>query len=173
MIDQDTFDQLLPAAYAWAKAQEEFILARGAPLDSRQSADARRAGVTDFSRVKLLVVDRIPLPDDPELAAAARHTGVIDDSSRGVALGHGIIIRADCWGDRELLVHQLVHVAQCERSGGLESWVRQYLGNRQTSNAFTDGSLEGEARRVAREICATPTPGPASQFKREQPGRRE
>lgn len=154
MIDQEKFEQLLPLAYEWAKTQEQFILVRGASLGSGHSADARRAGVQNCSRVRVLVVDRIPLPDNQELAEAARRTHIMTEASRGVAIGHGIIIRADCWGDRELILHQLVHVAQCERSGGLESFVRQYLCDRQTCAEFTIGSLEAEARRIAREICA-------------------
>jgi hypothetical protein len=154
VIDQKTFEQLSPLAYEWAKAQEEFVLTRGAPLGPSPTADARRVGVQDCDRVKVLVVDRIPLPDNEELADAARRAHIITEASRGVAIGHGIIIRADCWGDRELLVHQLVHVAQCERSGGLEPWVREYLSDRHTCASFTIGSLEEEARRIAREICA-------------------
>jgi hypothetical protein len=155
MIDQTTFDRLLPVAREWAKAQEDFILARGTPLDPRYSADAGRIGVRDSARVRLLVVDCIPLPEDKELIEAARQTQIITPACRGVALGHGIIIRADAWGDRELILHQLVHVAQCERSGGLDSWVRCYLCDRHQSDEFSVGSLEEEARRIAREMCAT------------------
>ena len=154
VIDQETFEELLPLASQWAHAQENLILARGIPLRPEQTADARRAGVQDCSRVRVLVVDRIPMPDNKGLAEAARQTQIITNACRGVAIGHGIIIRADCWGDRELLLHQLVHVAQCERSGGLEQWVRQYLCDRRGCAKFAIGSLEEEARGLAREICA-------------------
>lgn len=153
MVDQQTFQQLLPLAYEWAKAQEDFVLARGASLSPRHTEDARRAGVRDCSRVRVLVVDRIPLPDDSELAEAARRTGIITPDTRCVGFGHALIIRADSWSDRELLLHNLVHIAQCERSGGLEQWIRQYLGDRITSPEFTISSLEQEARGLAREIC--------------------
>lgn len=155
MIDQETFRYLAPIACQWAKDQEEFILARGVPLGSGHIADARQVGVQDVSRIKILVVDRIPLPDDKELAEAARQADIITDTSRAVTIGHGIIIRADCWGDRELIVHQLVHVAQCERSGGLEPYLQEYLCDRHTCAQFTNGSFEDEARGTAREICAT------------------
>ena len=117
-------------------------------------ADARRAGVQDYDRIRVLVVDRIPLPESGELAEAARRTRIITPDTRCVGVGHAIMIRAEAWGDRELLLHNLVHIAQCERSGGLEQWVRQYLFDRQNSAAFTAGALEEEARRMAREICA-------------------
>jgi hypothetical protein len=154
VIDQHTFDRLLPRAREWAKMQEQFILSRGMPLDSRHVADAERVGVRSPDRVRLLVVDRMPLPDDQELAEAARRTQIITQNCRGVALGHGIIIRADAWGDRELVIHQFVHVAQCEQSGGLESFVDRYLSDRNESEEFSIGALEEEARRIAREICA-------------------
>ena len=154
MIDQEKFERLVPLACQWAKKQEAYILKHGAPLGRQQLADARRAGVREPSQVRLLVVDRIPLPDDPELADAARRAQIITDTSRGVAIGYGIIIRADSWQNRELLLHQLVHVAQCERSGGLESFVSEYLTDRRSSRDFSVGSLEDEARGLARKICA-------------------
>ena len=154
MIDQEKFERLMSLACQWAKAQEAYVLKHGLPLTARQTADARRAGVQDSSRVRVLVVDRIPLPDDEELAEAARRAQIITDASCGVAIGHGIIIRADSWQNRELFLHQLVHVAQCERSGGLRSFVEEYLSDRRTCPDFSVGSLEDEARGLAREICA-------------------
>jgi hypothetical protein len=112
--------------------------------------------VKDPSRVRVLVVDRIPLPDDKALAEASRRIDLITESSRAIAIGRGIVIRADRWGDRELLVHQLVHVAQSERCGGTEPYVRQYLGDRRDCAEFTLGAFEEEARRLAREICREP-----------------
>ena len=158
MIDQEKFERLAPLAYQWAKSQEAYILKHGAPLTRHQLADASRAGVQDPARVRVLVVDRIPLPDDHELADAARRAQIITDASRGVAIGYGIIIRADSWQNRELLLHQMVHVAQCERSGGLESFVGEYLSDRRSSRDFSVGLLEDEARGLAREICAAGQP---------------
>src|SRR6266513_408299 len=159
MMDQENFERLLPLAYQWAKIQETFILERGIPLGPRYSADARHVGVQDCSRVKVLIVDRIPMPENEELAEAARRRHIITDTSRGVTIGHGIVIRADAWGNRELMLHQLVHVAQCERSGSLEAYVQQYLFDRRNCAKFTIGSLEEEARRVSHEIC---NPGSAA-----------
>ena len=154
MIEQKEFDRLAALACEWAKSQEAYVLKHGVPLTPDQIADARRAGVKDIGRVRVLLVDRIPLPENKELADAARHAQIITDSSRAVALGHGIIIRADSWQNREQLLHQLVHVAQCERSGGLESFVSEYLLDRRGSRDFSVGLLENEARSFARDTCA-------------------
>lgn len=96
---------------------------------------------------------RIPLPEDPELAKAARRIGITEDT-RCMAFGHVLIVRVDAWNDRELILHNLVHIAQCERSGGLAEWVRRYLRDRASCPDFSLGSLEQEARRTAREICS-------------------
>jgi hypothetical protein len=152
MIDQKQFELLSAAACEWAKAQERLILEQGTPLGPRHLEDARRVGVKDPSRVRVLVVDRIPFPDDEMLAQATRRAQIITDASLGITLGYGIVIRADCWHDRELLLHQLVHVAQCERNGGLEPYMKAYLSDRRAAR-FSAGLMEEEARRVAREIC--------------------
>jgi len=154
VLDQETFEQLLPLAFQWARNIENFVLQHGSPLPRRQVTDARQVGVKDICRVRVLAVDRMPLPEEPELAEASRRTQIITDSCRAIAIGHAVVIRADAWGDRELFLHQLVHVAQCERSGGLEQWVRQYLVDRTNCPNFTIGALEEQARRIAREICA-------------------
>ena len=155
MVDQQTFDYLLPVAYQWAKAQEELVLAHGSPLSPRHMDDAELAGVRNRAAVRVLVVDRIPLPENPELAEASRRIGIITEDTRCIGFGRALIIRVDAWNDRELILHNLVHIAQSQRSGGLEQWVRQYLGDRANCPNFTIGSLEEEARRIAREICTT------------------
>ena len=154
MINEpEAIERLAQLACQWALEQEAFVLKLGAPLTASQLADAARVGVKDAARVRVLPVDRMPLPGNLELAEAARRSQIITDASPAVTLGHGIIVRADRWHDRELLLHQLVHVAQCERCGGLEAFVEEYLTDRSTCPDFTVGSLEDEARTLAREIC--------------------
>ena len=152
--DQEAAHRMAPLARHWAQEQEAFVLKLGAPLTTQQLADAERVGVKDAARVRVLPVDRMPMPGNLELAEAARRAQIITDSSPAVTIGHGIIMRADRWSDRELLLHQLVHVAQCERCGGLDAFVEAYLTDRSTCADFTVGSLEEEARNLAREICA-------------------
>lgn len=156
--EAEAWKRLVPLARDWALGQEQFILNLGAPLDSQQISDGARVGVIQTARVRVLPVDRIPMPADLELAHAATRAQIIMENSPAVTLGYGIMIRADRWRDRELMLHQLVHVAQAERCGGLESFVEQYLTDRSTCADFTIGSLEDEARSIAREICAADAP---------------
>jgi len=152
-VDPETFEHLLPLACEWAKKQEEFVLAHGHPLGATHAWDAHLAGVQDCARIRVLVVDRIPLPEDPKLAECIRRTRIITEDTRCMGFGHALIVRGDSWNDRELILHNLVHIAQCERSGGLEQWVGHYLRDRTNCPNFTMGSLEEEARRIAREVC--------------------
>ncbi len=154
MVDPEKLERLVGFTSAYVKAQEELILKQGMPLSSRQVADAQLAGVRDTDGVRILVVDRILPPKNEELAEAARQAQIITSASRAVTTGHGIMLRADSWQDRELILHQLVHAAQCERCGDLETYVTQYLQDRGTCAEFTLGSLEDEARNLARKICS-------------------
>jgi len=153
VIDQKTFGQLLSLAVQWTKAQEEFALKHGNPLSGRHLADAKLAGVQHPARVRVLAVDRISLPEHPLLAEASKRNGIITEDARCMGFGSALIIRVDAWSDRELILHNLVHIAQCERAGGLAQWVREYLRDRTNCPKFTIGTLEEEARRFAREVC--------------------
>jgi hypothetical protein len=61
------------------------------------------------------------------LRAAAQATQLISPGTGGLTLRYGIFIRDDCWGDRRLVFHELVHTLQYERLGGFEPFLRQYL----------------------------------------------
>src|SRR5205823_9149344 len=81
VVDPKAFEKLLPIAVQWAKKQEEFVLKHGNLLSSRHIADAALSGVTNPARIRVLVVDRIPLPDDPDLAEASKRIGIVDRKS--------------------------------------------------------------------------------------------
>jgi hypothetical protein len=69
-----------------------------------------------------------------------------------LTLRHGIFIRADEWGDRRLVVHELAHTAQYERLGGFGPFLRQYLQECVTVG-YPATPLEQEAKSIEREIC--------------------
>ena len=97
MIDQEKFARLAPLAFQWAKTQEDVILKYGAALAPGQITDALRCGVHDPARVRVLVVDRIPLPDDEELAEAARRAQIITEASvMGLSSGRMVGRTVNC-----------------------------------------------------------------------------
>src|SRR5215469_2854867 len=151
------FETLMPLASAWAAEQERIILSSGVPLTDSQLEDARQIGVLHPERVRLLRVPQIPAPTDPALAAAAEVTGLISPAGWGIAFRYGIFIRNDCWTHRELVAHELVHVAQYERLGGFEEFLRPYVTECLTPPGYPHGPMEQEAITKAAKLCRNGT----------------
>jgi hypothetical protein len=152
VITPEQFKLLLPLACAWAEEQERVILRDGVPLTISQLVDARRIGVSHPDRVRLRVVEEIPLPTHPDLRMAAEMTGLISPMTIGLTLRYGIFIRSDCWGERRLVVHELVHTLQYERLGGFTPFLQQYLHECITIG-YPAAPMEQEAKRIEGEMC--------------------
>jgi hypothetical protein len=121
-------ERLIPLATRWAEALETRILRDGVPLSEEELIDAKALGVREPARVRLLCLASVPTPDDVALRAAAAAVQFLTPATRGLALRYGIFVRADCWRDRGLIAHELAHTEQYERLGGIEPFLRQYLG---------------------------------------------
>jgi hypothetical protein len=152
VITAEQFEALLPLACAWAQKQERVIITQGVGLSPQQITDANAIGLLHAEKVRLWAVQEIPNPEHPALQLAAEATGLISPLTIGLTLRYGIFIRADHWGVRRLVVHELVHTAQYERLGGFEPFLRQYLGEC-ISIGYPAAPLEQEAQRVEHEIC--------------------
>ncbi len=152
MITPAMFKILLPMACSWAEEHERLIHRDGVPLTSSQLADARSIGVHQPEHVRLRVVAQIPVPSHPLLREAAESTGLISPLTVGLTLRYGIFIRSDCWGDRRLVFHELVHTLQYERLGGFEPFLRQYLHECITVG-YPAAPLEQEAVATTARLC--------------------
>ena len=142
------FPVLLPPAVACVRRQERRILKQGVPLTGAEIQDAKAIGVREPERVRLLPVKIVPWPGASALRSAAKVIGFATDATCGLTLGYGIYVREDCWRDRALIVHELVHTAQYERLGGIEPFLRQYLGECLTVG-YLNAPLEREAATLA------------------------
>ncbi len=118
---------LLPRAIAWAEAQAGSVLECGAPLDEAGLALARSVGVKNPENTRVSVVDRLPVPSDPELRAAAIHAGLLAPDTLGLTLGYAVIIRRGHQATLRLLSHEFRHVYQYERAGSIASFLPVYL----------------------------------------------
>ena len=118
---------LLPLATRWLQDREAEILAHGTPLSPEQRQDAEAAGVRSPEKIRLQVIREIPLPIHPILAKLARETGLLGPATAGLTLRYGIYIRHDVQSNRELHVHEFVHVGQYERLGSVEAFLIPYL----------------------------------------------
>ena len=148
----EEFANLLPLAVEWAVEQEQRILKQGIALLLPEIEDAKAVGVQQTGRVRLFPVRAVPRPENPSLRAACDAIQFLTSETRGLTLGHGILIRADCWRHRALIVHELAHTAQYERLGGIQPFLDQYLLECLTVG-YNESALENEARRVAAMVC--------------------
>jgi hypothetical protein len=144
---------LLGYVTRWIEAQERRILAEGSPLTERGLADARRIGVLQPERVRLLRVTHVPQPGGAFIAFLARCVGMPGDDTSGLTARYGIFIRSNEWGDRGLIAHELAHTAQYERLGGVRPFLRQYLTECLTAG-YHGASLELEAIEAAADVCS-------------------
>jgi hypothetical protein len=145
------FESLLPRAAQWATEREKYVLGCGVRLTADEIEDARAVGVHDPGRVRLLSVGVIDRPNDPALRAACDAIDFLTPDTRGVTLGYGILIREDCWRNRALIAHELVHAGQYERLGGIEPFLKQYLTECLTVG-YAGSELEQEAVRIAARL---------------------
>jgi hypothetical protein len=153
MITQEQFKMLLPLACSWAEEQEHIILCDGVPLSPAQATDAKNIGIAHPERVRLLKVTRIPMPEHPALRAATEATRLISVDTAGLTLRYGIFIRADCWGDRSLVFHELVHTLQYERLGGFQQFLQRYL-DECIAIGYPAAPMEQEAVTTTERFCA-------------------
>jgi hypothetical protein len=132
-------------AVVWVRRRQSQVLRSGIALTPQQLTLARVLGVQHAERVRVVTATPIPLPVPPMARRVAQQAGWISPHIAGMTLGYGIVIRDDCCGDACLLAHELAHVAQYERLGGIAGFLRQYL-RECVWPGYPHGVLEVEAR---------------------------
>jgi hypothetical protein len=70
-------------------------------------------------------------------------------------LGHGIVIKNGSHG-RGLIAHELAHVMQYERFGGIDVFLKEYIKEVAFPPGYPHGPLEREAAQIADRICRNP-----------------
>ena len=136
--------QLLPRAVAWAEAVAAEVDLKGDPLGADGLAVASAVGVREASRVRVLQVPQLPVPEDPELQAAALATGLLGPDALGLTLGYAVLIREGELS-RRLLSHECRHVHQFEQSGGIADFLPLYLQSI-VECGYWDSPYEQDAR---------------------------
>lgn len=140
---------IVPRAIAWAKDQEAEIYRLGAPLSAVGITIAQRVGVLEPTRVRLQVVQAIPMPEDPVMARIVVERGLFGPHTGGVTLGYGIYLVDGKWDD-QLVAHELRHVHQYERLGGVDGFMPVYL-SQIAQYGYRQAPLEQDARAAAGE----------------------
>lgn len=134
---------LAPATARWAQSQERRILAEGVPLEAEALLFAIELGIENPGQVRVLEVNPIPAPVPQPVIKLAESWGLPVFSPAGMALGRGIYILE---GHSRVLRHELVHVAQYQRLGGIEPFMKRYFVECLV-HGYIGAPLEQEARR--------------------------
>lgn len=118
---------VLPKATAWAKEQQAHILVEGVPLSQKQLIIARDVEVSQPDNIRIKIVDQIPSPKDPELAAVALQTGLITPETIGLTLFYGIFICHSGYENLSIMAHEFRHTQQYEQRGSIKAFLDEYL----------------------------------------------
>ena len=144
----------VPLATQWAEEQEALILKRGRPLTPSQRKDARKAGVAHPDKIRIRVVRSIKPPKQLLLGLASKLADAFGPDVAGITLRYGIYVRRDCENyraNRELYIHEFVHVGQYERYGSVQAFLVDYL-RECVDPGYPNGPLEKQANRHAAKI---------------------
>jgi len=130
---------------AWAQVREADSLKAGVALTHEQVNLSRSVGVKHPERIRIVVVDAIPLPDEPVLRAAAQGVGLSQSWAAGLTLGHAVILRRGFEKEARLLSHEFRHVAQYEAMGGIGPFLVSHLKSL-AEVGYEDSPFERDAR---------------------------
>ena len=136
---------MTPRVIDWAEQLASKSLREGAALETRFAQVARDMGVRDAERIRIVVVDQIPLPEDPHLKVAAGSVGLAQGSAAGMTLGYAVIVHRGYERDLRLLSHEFRHVAQYEAAGGIRPFLLVHLPQL-VEFGYEDSPYEVDAR---------------------------
>jgi hypothetical protein len=152
MITPEIVSENFPKAVQWVTEMEKAILKHGQPLLPENRRDAQAIGVQRIDDVRIIVLQAVPVPNDPGLGQLASQTGLITERTGGMTFGHGIALKNGS-SDRQLIAHELVHVMQYERIGGIEPFLKEYVKEVAFPPGYPNGPLEREAYRLAEVVA--------------------
>jgi len=148
--------KLLPQAIEWVELCSAEILSKGKPLTTEGINVARSVGVLNPKRIRVELVETLPLPDDQMLRDVALQTGLLGPDMAGVTFGYGIYACKDHISNR-LLAHECRHVFQYESAGSIAAFLPVYL-QEIIENGYFECSFEVDARQYenisSREVNA-------------------
>ncbi len=137
--------KLLPQAIEWVESRSAEILSNGKPLTAVGIKVARSVGVLEPERIRVKLVECLPLPDDQMLRDVALQAKLLGPDMDGVTCGYGIYACIDHVTNR-LITHECRHVFQCEAAGSIAAFLPAYL-KEIVQNGYFECPFEVDARQ--------------------------
>lgn len=117
---------MIAHAVGWAEQQAALILHAGRSLGIDEIALASSVGVAHPERIRILLLNQIPLPEEVQLLKMATDAGLLTSNIAGLTLGYGIYLRHDHYIPR-VLFHEFRHVYQYEQAGSITAFLAEYM----------------------------------------------
>ena len=140
--------KLAPRVIEWGERRSRDVIASGAKLDAKSLKLAAAVGVKNPERIRMAVVDRIELPQEPMLRAAGTRVG-LSQSADGMTLGYAVVVRRGHEANARLLSHEFRHVAQYEACGGIAAFLATHLAHL-SLHGYDNSPFELDAERHER-----------------------
>ena len=131
------------------------ILRDGRPLSDFEVEWAREVGVEDPDQVRVLPIGHVPTPGSRFIQFLGPFTRFMGTSPTGMAVNYGIFLDATHVTNPSLLVHELAHVAQFEKLGGIKPFLKEYF-TQCCADGYWDSLMEQEARDAAASFPRPP-----------------
>ena len=131
---EDTFNLLkenISNLLAFANECQDEIMSKGRNLTADELAIAKMLNIKSHGKIRILVVEDIPRSLNPVLNELCDKLGFINNEegkqTRGITFGNGIYTRKGITKPFQNIVHELVHVSQYEKLGGIKEYMAQYI----------------------------------------------
>jgi hypothetical protein len=141
---RELLPQLLPDAIAWAEFQSQHVASLGSALSEELLSVAHRVGVLHPELIRVKLVDRLPLTEEPMLRQAAIETGLLGPNMVGLTLGYSIFL-VHGHDNVRLISHECRHVYQYETLGAIDRFMPVYL-QQIVDYGYQSAPLEVDAR---------------------------
>tara|TARA_R110000822_G_scaffold59926_16_gene149673 strand:+ start:1112 stop:1552 length:441 start_codon:yes stop_codon:yes gene_type:complete len=122
----DNYQNVRTAVIRWAQGHYRAIQDSGTELSDAGVDLARSVGVLESTHIRVVLVDQVPIMEDPVISCLAKSVGMLNGTIMGMTFGHSIYI-ARGFESTRLYSHEFRHVYQYETFGSLEAFMEEYL----------------------------------------------
>lgn len=136
-------EALLPEAEEYRLKIDAMADREGRQLSISEVEYANSLGIIATEKIRVLVVNRFPLPETSSLKREFKKAGINSIFSGGFTVGSTIMLKPKYRNHPDILKHELVHVHQYERLGFEGMFKRYYIEGNLVS--YFNRPLEKEA----------------------------
>lgn len=119
-------ENLLPRVLEWYTRVETELLPQGRLLSETEMKIARQLGVIRPERVRIIVLETFPMPEDRVLRAETKRYGLGSAAEGARAIGYVIMLKPRYAKSSMIIAHEPVHVSQHDRLGRA-AFLRRYI----------------------------------------------